>query len=276
MGVEVRELSEKTARLVLTDITPPVANAIRRALMVDIPKMAIEDVEFHMGTILDESGKEYESAAPLFDEIIAHRLGMIPLPTDLKRFNFRKECTCGGEGCPNCTIIYSLNKKGPCTVYSGDLEPLGDKSLQVKDPLIPIVKLREDQALLIYATAELGTGRQHAKWQVCQAVGYKYYPVITVKETCDGCGDCVDMCPVKILSVKGKKVEVSEPEACTLCNTCVEICPRDGISVEGDESRVVLRFETDGSLSAKEAFIKALEVLEDLYEDFRASLGDIV
>ncbi|MCD6461292.1 MAG: DNA-directed RNA polymerase subunit D [Thermoplasmata archaeon] len=276
MNVEIRELTEKSARLVISGVTPPLVNAIRRTLLSDVPKMAIEDVEFHMGSIMDEEGNEYESAAPLFDEIIAHRLGLIPIPTDLERFLPRDKCTCGGEGCPNCTIIYSLNKRGPCTVYSGDLEPVGDKTLAVKDDLIPIVKLNKDQALLIYAIAELGTGRRHAKWQVCSAVGYKYYPRVTVDaDKCTLCGDCVSLCPPKILEVKGKSLKVTEPEACTLCNSCVEVCPKDAIKVEGDDSRFILKFETDGSLSAAEAFRKALEILEESYEDFRTSLADI-
>ena len=131
MDIQILELTDQTARLVIDGTEPHIVNALRRSLLSEVPKMAIEDVEFHMGSIIDEDGNEYESASPLFDEIIASRLGMIPIPTDLEAFTFRDECKCKGEGCPSCTIMYSLNKKGPCTVYSGDMEPLGDKSLSV-------------------------------------------------------------------------------------------------------------------------------------------------
>ncbi len=53
--------------------------------------------------------------------------------------------------------MYSLNKRGPCEVYSGDMEPLGSPDFRIKDELIPIVKLGPGQALLVYASAELGT-----------------------------------------------------------------------------------------------------------------------
>src|SRR6266571_693601 len=107
--------------------------AMRAAERVaDVAKSkAIEDVEFHLGTVQDESGKEYESLSPMFDEILSHRLGMVPIPTDLDLFVRRDKCTCGGEGCPSCTIMFVLNKKGPCTVYSGDLEPVADPKWRV-------------------------------------------------------------------------------------------------------------------------------------------------
>ena len=151
MDIKILEETDTRIRMVIEKGKPAFANSLRRVLISEIPKMAIEDIEFHLGPVRDDTGKEYESITPLFDEMISHRLGMIPIPTDLKLFGFRDQCKCGGEGCPNCTIMYTLNKKGPCTVYSGDLVPsLGDPKLSVKDESIPIVKLGEGQALLIY------------------------------------------------------------------------------------------------------------------------------
>src|SRR6266566_9738993 len=97
----------ESMRLLIEETEPSYANALRRVLVSDVPKMAIEDVEFHLGPIRAEDGKEYESVAPLFDEIISHRLGLVPIPTDLQMFVPRATCpTCHGEGCPLCTIIY--------------------------------------------------------------------------------------------------------------------------------------------------------------------------
>ncbi|MCL2785754.1 MAG: DNA-directed RNA polymerase subunit D, partial [Methanomassiliicoccaceae archaeon] len=148
MNIEILEMSERKASFILRGSTPAMANALRRTILTDIPKMAIDKVEFHLGPIMVD-GKEYESITPLFDEIIAHRLGMVPVPTDLKLFVPQSECTCGGEGCPTCTIMYSLNRIGPCTVLSGDLMPLGDPNLKVKDEFIPLVELADGQAVLI-------------------------------------------------------------------------------------------------------------------------------
>src|SRR2546428_7142997 len=121
---------------------PTFVNAIRRTLLADVPKMAIEDVEFHLGPIRAEDGKEYESVAPLFDEIISHRLGLVPIPTDLQLFVPKATCpTCHGEGCPAGTIIYPLTKRGPVVLTPGDLEPIGDSKLKPSEAKIPIVQL---------------------------------------------------------------------------------------------------------------------------------------
>lgn len=272
--LEFRKLTETRAVVVFEETTPAMMNAIRQTLVADIPKLAIEDVEFHLGPIRDQDGREYESISPLFDEILSHRLGLVPIPTDLDFFNFREGCECEGEGCPKCSIMYVLNKKGPCTVYSGDLEPVGDSSLKIKEDLIPIVKLSEGQSPLIYATAILGTGREHAKWQVCSGVGYKYYPVIKINnKKCDKGASCVRICPRDVFIAGDKKIEIADAEACTLCMSCVEECELDAITVEGDPTRFVLTFETDSSVTAQRALHYALDVLTEKAELFRASVS---
>ncbi|MFO8109121.1 MAG: DNA-directed RNA polymerase subunit D [Thermoplasmata archaeon] len=278
MKIEIREMQERTATLFLSDTNPTLVNALRRVLIADVPKLAIEDVEFHLGTIGDESGtKEYKSTTPLFDEMIAHRLGLIPIPTDLELFNFRDECEeCDGEGCPNCTVIYSLNKRGPCTVYSGDLIPVGEVELRVVDDLIPIIKLADDQAILIYAIAELGTANEHAKWQPTSGVGYKYYPNVVIdQDKCDQCDDCLEVCPMGILEKGDDGIQVSDMEACKLCKSCVETCKRDAISVEGLDDKLILRYETDGSLTTEAVLKKSLEILQDKFDGFMELVQNI-
>jgi DNA-directed RNA polymerase subunit D len=275
MKIEKVKIDEDGARFILSDVTPSFMNALRRALMAEGPKMAISDVEFHLGAISDEEGKTFESTAPLFDEMIAHRLSLIPIPTDLSLFTFRNECTCKGDGCPSCTIMYSLNKKGPAVVYSGDLEPLGDDKFRVKDPLIPLTKLADSEALLIYGTATLGRGREHAKWQATQAVGYSYYPSIAISKKCDGCGDCIERCPTHVLVKKDSKAIVDKLEECTLCKTCVEVCPQKAVTLTDDSTKVIFKFETDGAVPPKDALLYALKYLEDAFGTLRDAVGEM-
>lgn len=294
MKIEALELTDTKAKFIISDASPPAVNALRRTLISDVPKMAIGTVEFHLGPIRDEHGKEYESVTPLFDEIIAHRLGMIPIPTDLGVFVFKEDCVCKGEGCPNCTIMYSLNKRGPSeedeeesvTVYSNELqlvvqkvEGLSEKKYGEKFQIenkIPIVKLNRSQALLLYATAELGTGSKHAKWQAAQAVGYQYYPVVKISsEKCDSGGSCVVNCPMDVLVQKDKKIVVADLESCSLCKACEEACSQGAIEVVGDDSRFIFQFETDGSITAKEALTYALDILESDFEELKTLVGKL-
>lgn len=273
MKIRFLELTNTSARFVLSEATPALANALRRALLGEIPKLAIDKVEILLGNIRDESGKEYESVTPLFDEIIAHRLALVPLPTDLS-MKFPDECSCKGEGCPSCSVIYTINKKGPCVVYSGDLIPLGDPKFKPVDDLIPIVKINEKQAVLLYATAVMGRGKEHAKWQVAHAVGYKYYPHVQINaEKCNACMECLKYCPKKVFESQDGKVVVKAEEACDLCNSCVEVCPKGALCVKGDESEFIFTFETDGSLSAKTALCKALEILSKSFGQIKDMLS---
>ena len=292
MDIEILEMEERRAKFILRNSSPAMANALRRTLLADIPKMAIDKVEFHLGTIM-EGEKEYESTTPLFDEIIAHRLGMVPVPTDLDLFVPQSECVCGGRGCPSCSIMYSLNKHGPCTVLSGDMIPLGNPDLKVKDEFIPIVELTDGQAIMIYATAVMGTADKHVKWQVCNGVGYSYHPKIEInpeKADDEYVMKAASVCPKHVLTTENGRLEVVDAIPCNLCMSCVEcvgeapglkivadgngrkVVPDDKndavFSVKGDDTSFVFKFETDGSLTARQALDKAVEILAAEAKDF--------
>lgn len=275
MEIQIVEMAERKCKFILKNSSPAMANALRRTMLTDIPKMAIDKVEFHLGPI-DVDGREFESMTPLFDEIIAHRLGMVPVPTT-DMFNFKDECVCGGEGCPSCEIMYSLNKNGPCTVLSGDLQPLGSQDLKVKDEEIPIVDLADGQSILIYAHAVMGTARKHVKWQVANGVGYSYRPIITINGDVDSPEDIAEACPKKVFDVTDGKLVVARSDDCSLCMTCVENFSKgDGpISVVGDENNFVFKFETDGSLTAEQVIDKAVEILSKETKDFASQVASL-
>ena len=111
----------------------PLANAVRRSLS-EVPTLAIDEVEF------------YKNDSALYDEILANRLGLVPLKTEKSMSGKTK-------------IDFKLSKKGPCTVYSGDLE--GPAEVIYKK--IPLTILNENHKLELTATAALGIGREHAK-----------------------------------------------------------------------------------------------------------------
>ena len=267
MDIQIIEMADRKAKFVLKDSSPAMANALRRTLLSDIPKMAIDTVEFYTGKIEGDDGKEYESITPLFEEIIAHRLGMLPVPTDLDLFVPQSECECGGEGCPNCTIMYSLQKTGPATVLSSDLQPLGGPNsdkLRIVDEFIPIVELTADQGITVYAKAVMGTAKKHVKWQVCNGVGYKYMPVIEIDPkhaSDDAVVACAELCPAG-LEVKNKKLVVKDPVACGYAKGCLEkLDETEGVTVNWDDTNFLFKYETDGSLTAQQALDIAVDIL---------------
>jgi DNA-directed RNA polymerase subunit D len=279
MEVQVLDLAPRRLSVELTGTTAAQANAIRRTLLSDIPKLAIDDVEFHLGPIRDEAtGKDYDSSTSMFDEAVALRLGLLPIPTDLGEFRRKSECTCGGEGCPHCQVMYAVDRKGPCTVYARDVTPLGDASLAMLEPDVPIVRLGARQALLAYATAVVGSAREHAKWQVAHAVGV--WPRAHVKtHKRPGCTEeCLERvvrsAPAGILEIEDGRLRLNDdkPERTIDLVGLERVCPHGSLQIELDESDRFLRFETDGSLPARDAFRFALKDLKRRFEELREAV----
>jgi len=158
LKVKVLEESGNSVTLQLEGIDRSYANAVRRFCIAEVPAMAIDDV-----VIL-------ENSSVVYDEMLAHRLGMIPIRTDLERYNLPEDCDCGNPlGCHKCRVLFVLDAKGKdkvSTVYSGDLVS-EDREVRPVSETIPLVKLAQGQSVKLEAYARLGRGKEHAKWQPC-------------------------------------------------------------------------------------------------------------
>jgi DNA-directed RNA polymerase subunit D len=270
MEIEFSSIDDSLARFTLAGASPAFANAFRRAMIGEVPTLAIDDVRI------------YDNTSAFFDEMLAHRLGLIPLKTDLSALSTQEKCTCGGAGCPACMVTFTLSVEGPKTVLSSDLIPQDPHATPVYDN-IPIVKLMKGQKLVIEARATLNTGRVHAKWQPTLVCGFKNHPVVSISEACDACGMCVDECPRTILAVRGKKVEVIEGKLpdCSMCRLCERVCLASGIgeepaiTISAEKDRYIFVVESDGSLPVKEIMDRALQYIREESDELERQLGEI-
>jgi DNA-directed RNA polymerase subunit D len=274
MEIQFASFDDTVARFTLSTARPAFANALRRAMIAEVPTLAIEDVRI------------YDNTSALFDEMVAHRLGLIPIKTDLTTYSLKERCACEGAGCPSCSVTYTLSVEGPKTVQSGDLIPQDPEAVPVHDN-IPIVKLTKGQKLVLEAHAILNTGKEHAKWQPTVVCGYKNYPVITISDICDACGMCVDECPRAILVAKGKKVEVIDGKLpdCSMCRLCELACVASGIGdepairISSEPDRFIFVVEGDGSLPVREIIQRALQHIkgqsDELEKQIREISGDV-
>lgn len=60
------------------------------------------------------------------------------------------------------------------------------------------------------------------------------YEITIDKEKCNGCGECVDICPAEVLELVNEKSEVANIDECLGCESCVETCPESAITLSGD------------------------------------------
>lgn len=264
MKVDVVELKPKKAVLKIEDTQPYFVNSLRRIMLSELPKLAVEDVVI------------YDNTSALYDEIISHRLGLIPIPTDLSLLSFRNECVCKGKGCPNCTVRYTLSKEGEGTVFSGDLQP-SEKSWAIKEDKIPIVELYGDQRLILEIEAVLGHGRNHAKWQAVQAPSYRMDTIIEFdKKNIDEVKDFLNKIPEEIASsIKGEKIELKDLSKLPILELYINKEKIDFITIKRNPTKVVFHFETDGSLTAKEVITESTKILENKYADFQKQLKNL-
>ena len=262
MDVSVLEKTDTRIRFLAEGAKPSFVGALRRVMMSEIPTMAIEWVDF------------IKNDSSMSDELLANRLGQVPLTYDLKAYNMPKDCKCDGKGCSRCQVKLALKKKGPVVVYSDDLKS-NDKSVSPSIEKIPLVELFENEELQFNAISQLGLGRHHAKWQGA-VVGYKNLPSIKI-----GSIDKKDFekfvksCPRSVFKIEGDKLTITDPLKCNLCKSCVEIS-RDGeIEVTPVEDSFVFDVETASGLSAEDVVILAAKTMGDKMKDFKKALKKV-
>jgi DNA-directed RNA polymerase subunit D len=253
MDLKIIDKSDNKIKFVLEGSNHAFANAFRRIMKNEIPTMAIEFVDFE------------ENTSGMFDELVAHRLGLIPLTFDQKSYNPKAECKCEGKGCARCEVTLVLEKTGPCTVKSGDMKST-DEGVFSADRDIPIIELLDGQRMKFEALAQLGYGKEHIKWQAAN-VGYKYTPSVRVT---DADAKVVDICPTNVFEKKDGKVKVVAEDKCILCMRCVEVS--EGVTVKADNTSFTFEVESVSGLTAGEIINKALDVLAERAEDMAESV----
>lgn len=259
MEVEILEEGGDSFRFILRGSFPAFANALRRGMLADVPVMAIEDVIF------------VENTSVMYDEILAHRLGLIPLRTDLDAYVLREECDCKSDlGCAKCTASFVLEAEATdqtITVYSGDLKPATE--IVPTSDKIPIVKLAPGQKIRLEAYARLGRGSEHAKWQATSVAAYRYLPNITLRpENLSNPEEVAKCCPTRVYaSDSSRKIFIKNELDCILCMACVEqAVPFDQrkaspVEVKGDDATFLFRIESTGALLPRRIVKEAGAVL---------------
>lgn len=245
--LKIEKISKDKGKIIflVKGINNSIANAIRRSVS-EIPVLAIDTVEF------------YKNDSALYDEMLAHRLGLIPLKAT-KTFRKREKCTCKGKGCLKCTASLKLKAKGPVMVYAKDLKARG---IEIVFPHMPIVLLDKDQELQLSAEAILGEGKEHAKFNP-GLVWFNAYPLVKI-EGCSGYEEYVGVCPRKAISLKDKKL-IIDPLKCDICGACVEFSKNKekcSIDIKPSEEDFIFYIESFGQLKPEEIFVDAIKAID--------------
>ena len=151
MSLEIINENEEKISVKLKGIPVQYANALRRICLNGAPIYAVENVDI------------LENTSVLADEGVAHRIGLIPLKTDLESSK---------EGNESDKIMLTLDSglsDETRTILSGDFKSQDPNVIPTSNN-IPIVILAPGQSLKIEAHARLGIGTEHAKWNSANVV----------------------------------------------------------------------------------------------------------
>ena len=290
-------------KILIEDTDASQVNALRRAIMADVPKMAISKVMFTLGVNQDNNrGEIFESVNALPDEVIAHRLAMIPIPTQPDEgMAFPDECeNCidlaeEDKGCPNCQVLYTLNVQGPSAdsdepyrvVRAGDLTNVSDPVFDISEEMqtIPITYLAQGQFLEFIAFATLGRGRDHAKWSAASAVTFQPLYEAELKKP----KKASVLFDLDLKTSDGRSIDAKlfTNKKCSDVSTVLDLekalhqvghgTGRDGdfdeaIVLNKVEGSYVFSFETDGSLAPQAVFNLAIEELKSRFTDLGEDL----
>ncbi|XP_028771509.1 DNA-directed RNA polymerases I and III subunit rpac1-like [Neltuma alba] len=228
--VQVNRLTEDDMEFDMMGIDPALANAFRRILIAEVPTMAIERVYIANNTSVIQ------------DEVLSHRLGLIPIKADPRLFENPENA--GNDKNEKNTIVFKLHvrcEKGHprITVKSNELKWLPNGSElpaeDVKpnsgskprtftsfscsqdslpefstDPIAPknldiiLAKLGPGQEIELEAHAVKGIGKTHAKWSPVATAWYRMLPeVVLLKEVKDDLAEELkNKCPVGVFDIE--------------------------------------------------------------------------
>lgn len=261
MQLKLIEKNEKAKQyhLLVKGADVPLLNALRRSVVSLVPTMAVEDIEFR------------QNSSVLYDEFLAHRIGLVPLTTDLKNYDVI-ETEADAESL-KCTNKLVLDVKGPKTVYSGDLKS-ADPGIKPVFDKIPLVKLKKGQEVRLEATSILGNGKQHMKFSP-GLVSYKNKPSINVAKNVD-----IDKLKDKIpqndsaVTIEGGKVKVDDDKLYTTnyFDAFADESIVEGFDVKIAEDEFVLYVESFGQLSAKEMMSTSADALKNRLNELLSEL----
>jgi DNA-directed RNA polymerase subunit D len=291
MKAEIITNEGNKIQILLKDAKTSEVNALRRTILSDVPKMAISRVRFEMG-LIEDNGESYESINVLPDEVIAHRLAMLPIPTYYDRFCFPEEDPANEGlpedqwGSPASQIIYHCSVRGPSkdseeefiVVRAGDLNVLGEVDLQIPEQYkgIPLTTVIRGQYLEFYAYAVIGRGSEHAKFIPASGVAFyqrevarlmtkgKKSKVLFDLDLTTEDGRAID---AKLFGKDGVIDDIDMVEeirralAHVSRGTNRDTDFGDAIVLEKVAGEFVFTYETDGALRPEEVFNRACEEL---------------
>ncbi|KAG2188460.1 hypothetical protein INT44_001213 [Umbelopsis vinacea] len=290
--VKINRLSDLEMEFDLIGVDASIANAFRRILIAEVATMAIEKVYVMNNTSIIQ------------DEVLAHRLGLIPIKADPLLFDFK-----GEEDGPTDlnTIVFKLNVKcerkegapkgatDPKELYtnsqvlSKDLvwEPKGEQGERfADDPIRPVLddiliaKLRPGQEIDVELHCHKGVGKEHAKWSPVATASYRLLPEIKILKPITGADaikfqKCFPPGVIDIIEEDGEKLaKVVNARKDTVSREVLRHKEfEDKVRLTRVRDHFIFNIESAGAIPPQDLFVQAVGVLIEKIKAIKPSLA---
>ncbi|EPX73352.1 DNA-directed RNA polymerase I and III subunit Rpc40 [Schizosaccharomyces octosporus yFS286] len=300
LNVSVTSLNEETMTFEISGVDASIANAFRRILIAEIPTVAFEFTYIINNTSIIQ------------DEVLSHRIGLLPIKADPDMFKWFQRPIPGQEATHTDydTVVFSLSKKcefnkeaaadekDPKKLYvnsevlSSDLiwkpqgrqeERFAESPIRVVNPNIVVAKLRPGQEIDLEAHAVLGVGQDHAKFSPVATASYRLLPTIHILSPIEG-EDAVKFqkCfPAGVIDLEDgpdgkKRARVADVRKDTVSRECLRHPEfADKVQLGRVRDHFLYSVESTGIMTPDVLFLKSVAVLKSKCMAVKASLDNL-
>ncbi|KAK9478846.1 DNA-directed RNA polymerase [Lipomyces japonicus] len=279
--INISHLNQESSTFDLIGVDASVANAFRRIMISEIPTLAVEYVYIENNTSIIQ------------DEVLAHRLGLIPLRANPDYLRWFKKDDPNFEPTDYDTVVLKLavkcttNAKAPAGttdpkelynnahVYANQIvfEPQGRQEEWFPDGVVPVnpdilvAKLRPGQEIDLTMHCILGIGQDHAKFSPVATASYRLLPTI-------------DIIGEKITGELAEKFKSCFPEGVIGINSSGEAFVKDArkdtvsrevlrhpefngrVRLGRQRNHFIFSVESTGAMTPDDIFIKSVQLLK--------------
>jgi DNA-directed RNA polymerase I and III subunit RPAC1 len=293
--LDIKSKTDEKIVFHMSGIDAPIANALRRILIAEVPTMAIETVNI------------YNNTSILQDEVLAHRLGLVPIKVDPRLFEYketdsRDQAVQQGDGSVEdgegedetntltfhlkvrCTLDLSKDQELPIderlingSVYSRQLEwvPIGGQAATFADspptvvhPDILLARLRPGQEIDMELKCEKGLGKDHAKWSPVCTAAYRLLPDVKIVGPPildDEIEQAQMICGADVFDIVErddghKEAVLARPHLCSMARNGFTPEWNKRIKIYRIKDHFIFSIESVGQYTAAELFTEALDV----------------
>ncbi|KAF8773396.1 DNA-directed RNA polymerases I and III subunit RPAC1-like [Argiope bruennichi] len=257
---------------------PPIANAIRRILLAEIPTMAIDKIYL------------YNNTTVIPDEVLTHRIGLVPIKVDPRLFV--SKVNDDDEGTEEDTVQFELKVKCPkdakenLKVKSGDLKfvPIGNQK-ELYDDIRPVhddillAVLKQGHEIDLKAFCYKNIGREHAKFSPVVVATYRLHPQLRLLDRITGArahtlADCFPQGVIKISKKDGEDVAKVADARKIKCSRNIFLHDelKDDVEVCTIKNHYIFTVESAGAIAPEVLVPEAINILKEKCRFFLSEL----